>query len=81
MHRTQIYIDEKEWNVLKELASKKQKSVSDLIRLAIRKIYFGRQKFDLTRAIDGISGIWADREIDSEDYIRNLRKGNRKRLS
>ena len=80
MHRTQIYIDDQEWLILKELASKNNKTVSDLIRNAVKKIYFGGQKLDLTRAIDDISGIWSDRELNSDDFIRKLRKGKRKNL-
>ena len=80
MHRTQIYIDDSEWVILKELASKNKKTVSDLIRNAVKKIYFGDQRLDFARAIDDVSGIWSDRELNSDDYIRNLRKGNRKNL-
>ena len=80
MHRTQIYINDNEWAILKELASSKNKTVSDLIRTAVKKIYFGGQRLDLAKALDNISGIWSDREIDTEDFIRKLRQGHRKNL-
>ena len=78
MHRTQIYIDENEWGILKELASKSRVSVSDLVRKAISKVYFTEKKLDLNRALDEISGLWTDREFNGTQFIRNLRSSKRK---
>ncbi len=80
MHRTQIYINDEDWNYLKELAAKSEKSVSDLIRAAIKKVYFGPKKLDFIKALDNVSGIWANYDIEPNTYLRNLRKGNRLNL-
>lgn len=80
MHRTQIYIDENEWGILKELASKSRMSVSDLVRKAISKVYFTEKKMDLNRALDEISGLWTDRPFSTTQFIRNLRTGKRKMI-
>ncbi len=81
MHRTQIYIDDDEWKALKELSSKGKKTVSDLIRSAIAAVYFSERKLDFECALDDMSGLWSDRSIDSEQFIRNLRTGDRKNVN
>ncbi len=76
MKRTQIYLDEEIYKYLVEESKKTGKSISELIREKLRKeINKNTQK--LIENIRKTSGIWKDREFDTESYIRNLRKGNR----
>jgi len=76
LKRTQIYLDEEIYKYLVEESKKTGKSISELIREKLRKeINKNTQK--LIENIRKTSGIWKDREFDTESYIRNLRKGNR----
>lgn len=77
MHRTQIYFDDFEWSNLKLLASNKNKSVSELIRNAVKSIYFKENKYDFDKALNDISGLWKDRDVDSLEYVNSLRKSRR----
>ncbi|MGA1870788.1 MAG: hypothetical protein ACMUJM_19815 [bacterium] len=77
MHRTQIYFNEKEWSLLKLLASNKKQSVSELVRTAVNRYYFIDKKVDLSKALDDIAGLWSDRDINTQEHIRSLRKGSR----
>ncbi len=77
MHRTQIYFDEKEWSTLKLIALNAKSSISEMIRLAVRKTYLSKKHLNFDDALDNISGIWADKDIDTHQYIRTLRKGTR----
>ena len=80
MHRTQIYIDDQEWGILKSLALTKKKTVSALIRNAVTKAYFSNKKLNFLQSLQKITGIWADKKINTEKYVRSLRKGRRKNI-
>ena len=77
MHRTQIYFSENEWAILKLMANASKESVSELIRQAVRRVYADKNRLDFDRALSGISGLWADRPMDTHEYVRNLRRGSR----
>jgi negative regulator of replication initiation len=76
LKRTQIYLDEEIYKYLVEESKKTGKSISELIREKLRKeINENAQR--LIENIRKTSGIWKNRNFDTENYIRNLRKGNR----
>lgn len=79
MKRTQIYLTFEQWRELAARSNQEHKSVAELIREAINKVYPAKKKSDFEQAIDSIFGIWKDRtDISSTDeYIRSLRKDTR----
>ena len=74
MKRTQIYLDEDIFQVLKQESKLKKKNISSIIRDTLREKFMKKKSSD---SMDRAAGIWKDREIDPEKYIRNLRKGTR----
>ncbi|MCL5028744.1 MAG: hypothetical protein M1480_06960 [Bacteroidetes bacterium] len=74
MKRTQIYLDEDIFHVLKRESEIKKKNISSLIRDTLREKFMKKKH---SNAVEDAAGIWKDRTFDTEEYIRNLRKGNR----
>lgn len=79
MQRTQIYLSEKEINILSSISISAKKTVSQLIREAIDK-YYSDKKHDFVYALHKVSGIWKGRNDLSAGYIRNLRADRRSKL-
>jgi len=80
MIRTQLYIDEKMHARLRELAEKQQRTVSDLVRDALRRVY-GRDGGDRrATTLKAVEGLWSDREdlTETDEYVRRLRKDTRR---
>jgi len=77
--RTQIYLRSEQWQKLQIESEREHKSVAELIRQAIDKIYLAKRKPNFEEALDAVTGIWADRtDIGStEEYVRSLRCGTR----
>ena len=83
MKRTQLYIDDELWTVLRIQARQAGTSVSELVRQAVRDRYANSAE-SRRRAMQDWVGIWQGRKDvpDSEAYVRRLRKGTRlRRLS
>ena len=74
MKRTQIYLEEDILQVLKKESLIKKKNISSIIRDTLREKFLNKKS---TNTIDEAAGIWKDRDFDTEDYVRNLRKGKR----
>ncbi len=79
MKRTQLYLDEKTLKSLSLISKQQQKSVSELVRVAILKTYGLEKAKDPKTALLKAFGIWKDRTDikDTEDYARKIRKGKR----
>jgi hypothetical protein len=73
MKRTQIYIDEKIYSHLEKESKTKNVSISEIIRESIQE-KLTRKIQKILRATDEVSGIWKDRKIDVNSYIRNTRR-------
>jgi Arc/MetJ family transcription regulator len=82
MRRTQLYLDDDLWTVLRLQARIEKTTVSELVRRAVRERYsVDREK--RKQAMEAVIGIWKDRTDigDSTEYVRKLRRGKRlKRL-
>lgn len=73
MKRTQIYIDESTYKLLKKESKITGKTVSQLIRESIRG-RVGKKADEILRRTEEVYGLWKDREFDVEEHIRDLRK-------
>lgn len=80
MIRTQLYIEEEMHDRLRELAEKQRRTISDLVRDALRRVY-GRAAGDRrTATLRAIEGLWSEREDlgETDEYVRRLRKDTRR---
>ena len=73
MRRTQLYIDEETYRILKRESRLRKVSLSELVRQAVRESFRKREE-KLLSAIDEVSGIWRGRDFDVDDYIRERRE-------
>jgi hypothetical protein len=76
--RTQLYLDDDLWAVLRLEARRLGTTVSELVRQAVRERYsVDREK--RKKAMEAVIGIWKDRTDlgDSTEYIRKLRRDTR----
>lgn len=73
MKRTQIYIDENTYKLLKKESKITGKTISELIRESI-KGKMNRRVDEILRRTEEVYGIWKDREFDTQEYIRDLRR-------
>jgi len=72
MKSTKIYIDE---NILHELEIEskiKKETISDIIKSSIEERQEKRINNILSN-LDGVQGIWKDKDINIEEYIKDLR--------
>jgi len=78
MRRTQLYLDDDLWNVLRTRARKEGTTVSDLVRQAARERYLGKLE-ERREAMLGLVGLRKNRSelSDSVEYVRRLRRGSR----
>lgn len=79
MKRTQIYLNNEQYNNLIIESKKTSKTMSELIREAVNYKFGITKKIDFNKAIDSVAGLWEDRkDIKSgKDYINNIRKDKR----
>ena len=78
MRRTQLYLDEQLWSALHAQARRRKTTVSELVREAVRERFLGkldRQQKPMQQFV----GIRKEgtRELDSVEYVRRLRRGDR----
>lgn len=78
MRRTQLYLDDDLWTVLRFQARIEKTTISELVRRAVRERYsVDREK--RKKAMEAVIGIWKDRTDigDSTEYVRKLRRDTR----
>ena len=73
MHRIQIYLEDDIYQYLKQESIRTRKSLSDLVRESLRK-QVGQKVDTMLRNTDSVCGLWRDKDIDPETYVRQLRK-------
>ena len=78
MRRTQLYLDDDLWNVLRTRARREGTTVSDLVRQAARERYLGKLQ-ERKQAMQALVGIRKNRSefSDSVEYVRRTRRGTR----
>jgi len=80
MVRTQLYIDEDLHEHLRELARKQGRSLSELVREALRRVYGGDDVGRRRQTLEEVAGLWRDRDEigETSEYVRRLRKDTRR---
>ncbi len=73
MKRTQIYIDDTTFDFLQQESKIQKKTISQIIRESIRRRMSDRRE-EMIRKMEAVYGIWKDRNIDVDTYIRDLRQ-------
>ncbi len=73
MKRTQIYLDEEIYSYLKRESRIRKKTISELIREAVKE-KMSRRKVKILKALEEVKGIWKDREIDPTQFVEKLRE-------
>jgi Arc/MetJ-type ribon-helix-helix transcriptional regulator len=74
MTRTQIYLGERERELLDRWSRATGASTSELIRRAIRDAYEGQLTREETlEAVRAAAGIWADRTFTGAEYVDAIR--------
>jgi len=78
MKRTQLYLDKDMWKILHVHARQLGRSISELVREAIREKY-GSSSTRQRQAMLALVGLWKNRKDlpSSGKYVRQLRKGKR----
>jgi 6-phosphogluconate dehydrogenase len=78
VRRTQLYLDEDLWNALHARARSAGTSISELVREAVRERYLGNleKRREAMLAFVGTRKDWPE-TLDTEEYVRDLRKGRR----
>jgi len=84
MRRTQIYLTDKETEVLKRASKKSGASMSDLIRSAIDQTYVRGEgqpsREEALRIVNDTFGAWKGRTETGEEYVERMRPGRLARL-
>jgi predicted transcriptional regulator len=80
MVRTQLYLDDSVHERLRRLARKQGRTVSDLVRDALERIYGAAGTERQLKTLDAIAGLWRDRDDlgTTDEYVRRLRRDTRR---
>ncbi len=80
MHRTQLYLDEDLHQRLKSLAQKQGRTISDLVREAVARVYAPVGVDERLETLRAVEGIWRDHEEvgDAHEYVRHMRSDTRR---
>lgn len=81
VHRTQIYLDDEEAELLTRMAARTGASRSELIRRAVRAQYQGPSPEGRLTALRASAGMWSDRLATGAEYVEDLRTGVDDRLA
>ena len=81
MIRTQLYLDDDIHAHLRDLARRQGRTVSDLVREALKRVYGPADRDERKTTLEGIGGLWRDRDDlgDTAEYVRDLRRDTRRR--
>jgi len=73
MKRTQIYLDETTYRYLKRESLIRKKTMSELIREAIKEKMLNKKRKILS-SLEEIIGIWKDKDIEPENFLQKVRE-------
>jgi predicted DNA-binding protein len=80
MTRTQLYLDDAVHSRLARLAKQQGRTLSDLVREALDRVYGAPGVEDQLRSLRAIEGLWRDRDDlpRTDVYVRRLRRSTRR---
>jgi cobalamin biosynthesis Mg chelatase CobN len=80
MIRTQLFLDKSMHARLRSLARAQGRTMSDLVREAIQRIFTPPLADERERTLRAIEGLWRDRSDirDEAAYVRSLRRSTRR---
>ncbi|MFW6031582.1 MAG: CopG family transcriptional regulator [Myxococcota bacterium] len=81
MVRTQLYLDEAMHARLRDLAQKQGRTISELVREALSRVYAPADGDERLSTLQAVEGLWQDRDDigDTHEYVRRLRRDTRSR--
>jgi hypothetical protein len=81
MVRTQLYLDDEIHAHLQRLARRQGRTLSELVRDALVRVYGGADPEKRLRTLKAIEGLWKERDDIGESavYVRALRRDTRRR--
>jgi hypothetical protein len=81
MVRTQLYLDDELHRQLRELALRQGRTVSELVREALARVYGSADIESRLTSLRGIAGLWRNRTGlgSTARFVRKLRKGTQRR--
>jgi len=80
-HRTQITLEDAQYERLLKESRRTGLALAELVRRAITRTYGPVDVGERRRALRESSGAWKDRPFDGEEYVEGLRRGMARRLS
>ena len=77
--RTQLYLDDDVHASLTRLAARQGRTLSELVRDALARVYGAGGSEEPRRTLRAIEGLWRDRDDleDTDAYVRRLRSDTR----
>ena len=80
MTRTQLYLDDAVHTRLTRLAKQQGRSLSDLVRAALVRVYGAVGPEEQLQTLRAIEGLWRDRDdLEGTDaYVRRLRSDTKR---
>jgi Arc/MetJ-type ribon-helix-helix transcriptional regulator len=80
MPRTQVYLADKELELLERASRETGASRSELIRRAVRSAYGELDKEERLRLLRESAGVWRDRKFTGAEYVDSIRGDLNERL-
>ena len=80
MKRTQLYMEDDIFKMLRRMSKETSLSISELVRAAVKKVYAYEKPEDADFILRESAGIWKDKKdiASTEQYVRRMRKDTRK---
>ena len=78
--RTQIYLTDREIELLDRASRVTGATRSELIRRAVRVVYGGQSREERIAALERSAGIWKDRPFTGAEYVDAIRGDLNERL-
>jgi hypothetical protein len=80
MTRTQLYLDDDIHGLLTRLARQQGRSLSELVRDALARVYGTGGRDEELRTLRAIEGLWRERDDlgDTHAYVRRLRRDTKR---
>lgn len=73
MIRTSVYLDQQSYQYVQGQREQSGKTLSEVIRDLIRQT-MRQDAQQILDAANGVYGLWEDREMDVDEYIRSMRR-------